>query len=122
MHSKLFVLLFVFSIQILICCNEISNTQPVKQWTISQVSEWLETQGQLSHMFAKYLPTFIGLGKYKKDFEFHQISGQELMQLTDELLQKPLNVHLLAHRMKILNFIKSHEEVNIQFSHYITKV
>jgi hypothetical protein len=57
---------------------------------------------------------FTGLGRYRKNFEYHQISGKELMQLTDELLQKPLNVELLAHRMRILDFIKSHEEVKIQ--------
>ncbi|XP_041460717.1 WD repeat, SAM and U-box domain-containing protein 1-like isoform X2 [Lytechinus variegatus] len=67
----------------------------ISDWTVDAVCEWLQS---------------IELGQYCEVFKENHIDGQELQNLTTDVLSKDLNVKALGHRQKILRGIQAVRE------------
>eukprot|EP00057_Strongylocentrotus_purpuratus_P025284 XP_011679758.1 PREDICTED: WD repeat, SAM and U-box domain-containing protein 1 [Strongylocentrotus purpuratus] len=67
----------------------------ISDWTVDAVCEWLQS---------------INLEQHCETFRENHIDGQELQNLTTEVLSKDLNVKALGHRQKILRGIQAVRE------------
>ncbi|XP_013413414.1 WD repeat, SAM and U-box domain-containing protein 1 isoform X3 [Lingula anatina] len=67
------------------------NKKPIEQWTVENVVSWVQE---------------LGLDQYADRFRKHAIDGTELAILTQEALEKDLEIDALGHRNKILRAVK----------------
>lgn len=65
---------------------------PVEKWKVDHVVEWLVK---------------IDMAKYENIFREHEITGDSLLELTDEYLKNELNIRILGNRITILKRIRN---------------
>ena len=65
---------------------------PVEKWKVDHVVEWLIK---------------IDMAKYENIFREHEITGDSLLELTDEYLKNELNIRILGNRITILKRIRN---------------
>lgn len=81
--------------------TETNNTAPslvhnvISDWSVDAVCEWMQS---------------IGLEQYCEGFRENLIDGEELQNLTAEVLSRDLNVKALGHRQKILRGVQAVRE------------
>nr|XP_039267689.1 WD repeat, SAM and U-box domain-containing protein 1-like isoform X1 [Styela clava] len=71
----------------------VAVTKKIHEWTTSDVVEWLDKELKLT--------------QYSKAFSENEIDGDELINLTTDVLSQDLGVAPLGHRNKILRGIKT---------------
>ena len=65
---------------------------PIEKWKVDHVIEWLIK---------------IDMAKYENIFREHEITGDSLLELTDDFLKNELNIRILGNRITILKQIKN---------------
>jgi len=71
--------------------KQLSNSD-IKHWNVNQVCEWLEN-------FKDFL-------QYVEIFKENEITGEDLLELNEENLDKNLNIKKLGHRKRIIREIR----------------
>ncbi|XP_006813234.1 WD repeat, SAM and U-box domain-containing protein 1-like [Saccoglossus kowalevskii] len=75
--------------------NKISPIKPLSDWSVQDVCDWLKS---------------LGLEQYVVTFKSNEIDGQELNNITSEVLRSDLAISALGHRNKIIRGIESIKE------------
>lgn len=54
---------------------------------------------------------FFGLGQYKEKFLREQINGELFLMLTDEILEKEIEMKLKIHRIKVMRIVNGKQSL-----------